>query len=185
MHDVAFLLCREPARDKNRMAMLSTVGRPGFPHAPRGLGVTGLNLEKMPSRPCESGTSDCGDSVINRKEVNTSHHHSSIAKTISGVAKSALHLEDSVTAGAKAELVERGVILTSESGIALLNLSHMLDDAVSHIHNCPGECAEGEDGRAKDGDELGAGVSSSVDYNQRARRNCETRNVPVICGWRP
>ena len=31
----------------------------------RGLGITGLNLEKTPSRPCESGTSDCGDSVIN------------------------------------------------------------------------------------------------------------------------
>ena len=38
-------------------------------------------------------------------------------------------------------------------------ITYMLNDAVSHIHNCPGECAEGEEGGAKDGDKLG-GLSS-------------------------
>ena len=30
-------------------------------------------------------------------------------------------------------------------------IAHMLDDVVSHIHNRPGERAEGEEGGAKDG----------------------------------
>jgi hypothetical protein len=32
-------------------------------------------------------------------------------------------------------------------------------DTVSHIHNFPGECAEGEVGEAKDGDERGEETS--------------------------
>ena len=46
----------------------------------------------------------------------------------------------------------------------------MLNDAVSHIHNCPG--AEGEEGGAKDGDKLG-GLSS------RAERVHGTAHVAV------
>ena len=34
-------------------------------------------------------------------------------------------------------------------------ITHMLNDAMSHIHNCPGECAEGEEGGEKDKDKLG------------------------------
>ena len=49
-------------------------------------------------------------------------------------------------------------------------ITHMLDDAVSHIHNCPG--AEGEEGGAKDGDRLG-GLSS------RAERVHGTAHVAV------
>jgi hypothetical protein len=37
----------------------------------------------------------------------------------------------------------------------------MLDGTVSHIHNRAGECADGEVGGAKDGDELGCSSSPS------------------------